>query len=65
MKYLHWRNQSVRFHQIKEVNPEWEAEIPRIYEKIKNDRKSLFEELDFYCQETLLGEKSPLPNLDI
>ena len=44
---------------------DWEAEIPRLFEKLKSDRKLLFEELDFYCQETLLSEKSPLPNLDL
>jgi hypothetical protein len=55
----------VRFQQIKEVTVDWEAEIPRIFEKLKADRKNLFEDLDFYCQETLLSERSPLPNLDL
>ena len=55
----------MRFQQIKEVTVDWEAEIPRIFEKLKADRKNLFEDLDFYCQETLLSERSPLPNLDL
>ncbi len=55
----------MRFQQLKEVTVDWEAEIPRILEKLKTDRKQLFEDLDFYCQETLLSERSPLPNLDL
>ena len=43
----------------------WEAEIPRLFEKIKADRKNLFEELDVFSQDTLLSEKSPMSNLDL
>ena len=43
----------------------WEAEIPRLFEKLKADRKNLFEELDVFSQDTLMSEKSPMPNLDL
>jgi hypothetical protein len=65
IKCLHWRNQKLRYLQLKEVDAIWEAEIPRLYDKIKADRKNLFEELDVFSQDTLLTEKSPLPNLDL
>jgi hypothetical protein len=65
IKCLHWRNQKLRYLQLKEVDAIWEAEIPRLYDKIKADRKNLFEELDVFSQDTLLSEKSPLPNLDL
>lgn len=65
IKCLHWRNQKLRFRQLKEVDAIWEAEIPRLFVKIMADRKNLFEELDVFSQDTLLSEKSTLPNLDL
>jgi len=46
---LHWRNQKIRFSNLKEIENDWEAEIPKIFEKLKSDRNLLFEDLDFYA----------------
>ena len=57
IKFLNWRNTKVRSRGEHEVSAEWENEIPKVYYSLKNVQKILFEGLDSFANEQLIGNK--------